>query len=114
MDDLEQQVRAFVHERLPWLPLDMDLHTDVVRAGKIDGDDVSELIEEFSERFVVQMDEYRWYYHHGSEGCNPLWLIFPPLWMRKHIPIRLADLVESARARKWCVVYPSDSRPARE
>lgn len=78
MDDLEQRVRAFVHEQVPWLPLDMAPGTDVVDDAGIYGDDVWELVEEFAERFGVRMDGFRWYHHSGEEGCNPLWLLFRP------------------------------------
>jgi hypothetical protein len=107
VDDLEQRVRAFVREHIGWLPLDMDPNTDVVDDSGIYGDDVWDLIDDFAKRFNVRMDGFQWCYHSGPEGCNPLWLIFPPWWSRKsHVPIRLADLVESARRQEWSVTYP--------
>jgi hypothetical protein len=75
---------------------------------------VWDLVEKFSKRFSVKMDGFRWYHHSGEEGCNPLWLLFRPLWMRKtRIPIRLTDLVESARRGEWCVQYPPNEAEAR-
>jgi hypothetical protein len=107
VDDLEQRVRAFVHEQISWLPLDRAPSTDVVDDAHIYGEDVWDLVEEFSKRFGVRMDGFRWYHHTGPEGCNPLWLVFRPWWARKtHVPIRLSDLVESARRGEWCVQYP--------
>lgn len=107
MDELEQRVRAFVHEQVPWLPPDMAPGTDVVNDAQIYGDDVWELVDEFAERFGVRMERLRWYHHSGPEGCNPLWLVFRPWWARKsHVPILLSDLIESARHEEWSVQYP--------
>src|ERR1044071_5098992 len=106
VDDLEQRIRAFVHEQTV-LPLDMAPGTDVVDDARMYGDDVWELVEEFARRFNVRLDGFRWYHHSGPEGCNPLWLLFRPWWARKtHVPIRLSDLVESARCGQWSVQYP--------
>jgi len=114
VDELEQRVRAFVHEQVPWLPLDMAPGTDVVDDARIYGDDVWELVEEFAKRFAVRMDGFRWYHHSGPEGCNPLWLVFRPWWASKtHVSIRLSDLLTSARSGEWCVQYPpSEAEPA--
>lgn len=107
MDELEQRVRAFVHEQVPWLLPDMAPGTDVVDDAHIYGDDVWKLVDEFAERFGVRMDRFRWYHHSGPEGCNPFWLVFKPWWARKpHVPIRLSDLIESARRGEWSVQYP--------
>ena len=113
MDDLEQRVRAFVHEQVPWLPLNMAPGTDVVDDAGIYGDDVWQLVDDFATRFAVRMDGFRWYHHSGEEGCNPLWLLVKPWWARKtHVPIRLSDLVASARGGEWCVPYPpSEAEP---
>ena len=106
-DELEQRVRAFLAERLPWLPLDLPEQTDVVGVGRIYGDDVWELVTEFGKRFEVDMTGFRWEHHSGPEGCNPLWLILPPWWSRStYIPIRVRDLINSARCRKWSIRYP--------
>ena len=77
----------------------------------LDGDDVVELVEQVATTFGVDMASYRWYHHHGPEGCNPLWLIVRPWWMRKtHIPIRVADLIEAARTGVWPLAYPESER----
>lgn len=53
------------------------------------------------------MRTFRWYHHSGPEGCNPFWILFPPWWAKKvHVPIRLSDLVESARRGARAVRYP--------
>lgn len=111
MGELEQRVRDFVHEQIPWLPEDMAPGADVVQDARIYGDDAWEFVDVFAERFGVRMDGFRWYHHSGPEGCNPFWLVFKPWWARKpHIPIRLVDLVESARSGQWTVRYSPDEQ----
>jgi hypothetical protein len=113
MDNLERRVREFVHEQIPWLPMNMAPGTDVVDDAKIYGDDVWELVEEFSKRFKVEMRDFRWYHHSGPEGCNPLWLFYRPRWVRDtHVPIRLSDLIEAARCGVWSVQYPESEQEA--
>jgi hypothetical protein len=86
---------------------------DIVKDARIYGDDVWELVEDFGKQFHVEMRDFRWYHHSGPEGCNPLWLFYRPWWARKtHVPIRLADLIESARSGVWCIRYPEDEREA--
>lgn len=95
------------------MPIDMRMDADVVNDSGAYGDDVWELVEEFGKVFDVQMDGFRWYHHSGPEGCNPFWLIFRPWWERKtHVPIRLSDLIESARRGEWCVQYPPEEEEA--
>lgn len=107
-DELELRVRAFVAEQLPWLPPDFAEETDVIEVGQIYGDDVWDLVEEFGKRFEVDMTGFRWEHHSGPEGCNPLWLISRPWWSRvTYVPIRLVDLIESARRGKWFIRYPA-------
>lgn len=89
---------------------------DDTRIGEdlhLDGDDVVELVEKVATTFRVDMTNYRWYHHHGPEGCNPLWLIVRPWWIRKtHIPLRVADLIEAARTGVWPIVYQESEREA--
>ena len=79
----------------------VSLSTRLVEDVGLDGDDFEELIERFGEQFSVDMGGYRWYHHHGPEGCNPLWLFVRPWWWRKtSTPVSVAVLVESARQKK--------------
>jgi len=106
-DDLEQAVRRFVAEQLPWLPPDMPEGADLVEAARIYGDDVCEFVEDFGRRFNVDVTGFRWEHHTGPEGCNPLWLLFPPRWTRlPNLPIRTIDLIDSARDGRWSIRYP--------
>jgi acyl carrier protein len=110
-ENLENRVRALVAEYTGVPMEEIKLETDIVNDLRIYGDDVWELVYEFSKKFNVEMHEFRWYHHSGPEGCNPLWLFFQPWWTKKtHIPIRLFDLVESAKRGAWVVQYPEDER----
>jgi hypothetical protein len=110
MDVLERQIRDFVHEEVPWLEMEMP-GGDVVGESSIYGDDVWMFVLNFSERFKVNVDGFRWYHHTGPDGCNPLWLFYRPWWARKtYVPIRLADLLESARRGRWSIEYPENER----
>jgi hypothetical protein len=82
-----------------------------VGESSIYGDDVWLFVLNFSERFKVNVDGFRWYHHTGPDGCNPLWLFYRPWWARKtYVPIRLADLLESARRGRWSIEYPENER----
>ena len=105
MDELERSVRDCVHGETE-LPFDLDADADITRT--VVGDDLDDLLKAFSARFGVDMAAYRWYHHTGPEGCSPLWLLFTPWWARKaHLPVRVRDLVQSARERRWVIKYPA-------
>lgn len=107
-DELERQVREFVHAE-SLLPVDFPGDEDLTVAAGVVGDDLADLVLAFGRRFSVDLRSFRWYHHTGPEGCNPLWLLYRPWWARKtHIPIRLADLVESAKDGVWSVKYPDE------
>lgn len=112
MDDLETRIRDFIHQEIPGLR-EIRADVDLVNDSYISGDDVWELVDRFAHQFNVRMEGFRWYHHSGPEGCNPLWLLFAPWWARKtHVPIRIADLVASARSGEWCLPYPpSEAEP---
>jgi Protein of unknown function (DUF1493) len=113
--DFATRVKDFVRIRIPWLAIDLNGDTDVVAQGKIGGDDLWDFIEEFAEEFQVDMTGFRWYHHSGPEGCNPIWLLFPPWWVGKtQIPIRVGDLIRSAQARVWSIEYPREENTGAE
>lgn len=112
-DELESRIRALIAHQTGVSPEQITAEADVVDDLRLYGDDVWELFEEFGKRFSVRMDDFRWYHHTGPEGCNPLWLFYKPWWARKtHVPVRLGDLVESARQGVWVVRYPEHERRA--
>ena len=107
--DIEQKLRSFVAAQVG-VPEEKILpDTDIVDDFRIYGDDVWELLEEFGRQFNVNMGRLRWYHHSGLEG----WFFRKQWWEKKtHIPIRLADLVESVQRKEWSVMYPETEKEA--
>jgi hypothetical protein len=111
--ELPERIRSFVAREVGVPAARIGPATDVVDDLRIYGDDVWELVERFGAEFHVDVSAFRWYHHTGPEGCNPLWLLFKPWWARKtRVPIRLSDLVESAKAQRWTIAYPEEERQA--
>ena len=83
----------------------VELSTRLAEDLGLDGDDF-DFVDEIAERFAIDMSEYRWYEHHGLEGCNPLWLLMPPWWaQRGKVPVRVADLVSAVEEGRWMIEY---------
>ncbi len=73
----------------------------------IDGDDFSELIESFAKRYQVNMNSYRWYFHHREEGWNLGALFFkPPYEQVETIGICPQTLLKAAQTKMWPISYP--------
>lgn len=91
---------------------DDDLHRD----HGVDGDEFSELMQQFGTRFGVDLSTYRWYFHHGEE---PHWGALFQLFFRAphqrvaRVPISPGTLLASANAGKWLLEYPPHSIPKR-
>jgi hypothetical protein len=110
-DELELRIRFFVADALGVKASSITGATDLIDDLGTYGDDVWELIGDFSEEFKVDITGFRWYHHTGPEGCNPFWLLFKPWWARKtHVPVRLSDLASSVRLGKWAIPYPEHER----
>ena len=76
------------------------------------GDDFHELIEAFSNKYHVNMDEYLWYFHSEDEGVNIWSFIFKPPWAKvNRIPVTPQMLLNFATKGKWQVVYPEHKVP---
>ena len=84
---------------------------DVWFTSGMSGDDWHEFILRFAEKYNVNMDGYRWYYHGDEEGLfNPGgWLYPPPQYQVKRIPLSVSDLVRVATKAKWDLEYPSEA-----
>jgi len=91
--------------------LDLQEHSDIWQRGLV-GDDFLELMEAYSKRFGVEMEKYRWYFHHEEEGWNFGGLFFkPPNRRVKRIPITPQMLTNFARHGKWNLEYPEHHIP---
>jgi len=68
----------------------------------VDGDDAAELMEAFAGEFDVDLAGFDFSQYFGSEGFNPFYDIFVPLFRRdklKHTEITLQDLASSTEAK---------------
>jgi hypothetical protein len=73
----------------------------------IDGDDFFELMEDFSSRYNVSMNNYCWYFHHKEEGSNFGALFSPaPYQQVNRIPITPEILLLAATNKTWPIIYP--------
>ena len=112
MNDVEQNLNEFIREfscddKLP------PKKSDLFKSTKIDGDDAFEFIDEFANRFNVDMSNYNWYFHHGEEGHNIGGIFFKPPYERvTHIPITIEVLENAIAARRWPITYPDHTLPA--
>ena len=80
---------------------------DIFGSLGLDGDDAFEFMTEYSDKFNVNLDDYRWFFHNGEEGFGPGALFFKPPHARvQTIPISVSLLTESAATGKWMLTYP--------
>ena len=90
------------------------LDTDIYKDLGVDGDDFSELMEEFSKRFHVDLSSFLWYFHHNGEGFNiGALFIKPPNKRVDRIAITPEMLQEYANTKKWGIKYPKHCLPKR-
>jgi acyl carrier protein len=88
--------------------------SDLLNDLDIDGDDFFELEEEFMSKFNVNMDSYRWYFHHGEEGFNFGSIFAPaPYQQVEHIPVTPRVLLEAAQTKVWPIIYPEHTITSR-
>lgn len=93
-------------------PLPASAAADIFEICGIDGDDASDFMEAFGARFDVDLDGYRWYFHHGEEGSNFGRLFFKPPYRRVvRLPITPDILVEAIEGRQWPLRYPPHELP---
>jgi hypothetical protein len=102
-EDLPQQVMAFVSEYWREPIARLKLGTRIEEDLGMTGDDAAEFLEEFSRRFGVELAGLEFHKHFGAEGCNPLWLLFPPAWLEDHgnYPVTVDHLVRVAEVKRW-------------
>ena len=102
---LEQSCGVRSSELLPHADLERDLH--------ITGDDFFELMQLFAKEFAVDLQGYRWYFHHAEEVTfNPGALLFkPPYRQVPHIPVTPSVLLAAAKSGHWLISYPEHTLP---
>lgn len=81
--------------------------TDLCYDLGIDGDVFFKLINDFSSRYNVSMNNYCWYFHHKEEGLNFGALFSPaPYQQVNRIPITPEILLLAATNKTWPIIYP--------
>ena len=91
----------------------MDEHTELEEDLGIWGDDMSELLDAYVERFHVDMTSYLWYFHTRGEGLCLIGDFFypPPNKRVTQIPITITMLRDYANHGKWSITYPDHKIP---
>ena len=81
-----------------------DLHDDL----GITGDDFSAIMRKFEHEFNVDMQNYRWYFHHTENGALGISGLFinSPSYRVPHIPVTPRLLLQAATEGSWPVQYP--------
>jgi hypothetical protein len=93
---------------------DIDLDSTLQVDLGVWGDDMDEVLSDYSERFHVDMKAYRWYFHTREEGQNFGSLFFrSPSDRVSQIPITVRMLKEFADSGTWSVAYPEHEFPQR-
>jgi acyl carrier protein len=87
--------------------------TDLYADLGVDGDDFDEFVQEFEQRFAVDMSAFLWYFHHGDEGFPGMGaLLFKPPYARVlRIPVTPELLLASANAGRWLADYLEHELP---
>ena len=90
----------------------LTLRTRLLEDLGLDGDDASEFLAAYAERFHVDLTGMQFDRHFGSEGASPLELVtallyWLGLWRIDHVPITIGDLVQSANRGAWIEVGTS-------
>ena len=83
--------------------------TDLFHDLGLDGADAEEVFKELQEDHGVDLGSLQWDRHFGPEAAfNPFALLFPSWWRwrRQRIPVRVRDLVEAIRTKRWQLCYP--------
>lgn len=83
---------------------DADLHDDL----GITGDDFSAIMQKFEKEFNVDMQNYRWYFHHTENCALGIGGLFinSPSFRVPHIPVTPRLLLQAVSEGSWPVQYP--------
>ena len=88
-----------------------DLHDDL----GITGDDFSSIMRKFEKEFNVDMQNYRWYFHHLEQGAYGVGGLFvnSPSFRVPYIPVTPRLLLQAATEGSWPVQYPDHDLSAK-
>ena len=88
-----------------------DLHDDL----GISGDDFSSIMRKFEKEFNVDMENYRWYFHHVEKRAYGVRGLFvnSPSFRVPYIPVTPRLLLQAAAEGSWPVQYPEHDLSAK-
>lgn len=76
------------------------------------GDDFHEMIENYAQKYQVDMSHYLWYFHADEEGHSLGGVLFKPPYERvERIPVTPQMLADFIVTKKWKMEYPSHQIP---
>lgn len=89
--------------------------SDIFKDIGMSGDDFHETIEEYANRFSVDMTNYLWYFHADEEGSFSIGSIFfkPPYVRVERMPISPNLLLNFANTGRWDIKYPPHKLPTK-
>jgi acyl carrier protein len=96
MDEAAQQVKRIVAENRAMNPEDILMDMTLEDELGITGDDATDLFQDFAQKFPdVDLNNLDLSLYFGPEGCAP-WVAWCP-----RRPLRVSDLVQAARDKRW-------------
>jgi len=104
-DTVNEEVLTFVATQLSVRHAALAPTTDLLHDLGVDGDDASEFMQAFAERFHVRLSGLDLSRHFGPEtGCNPICWVYWHLFAKEKlhlIPVTMGDLIRVAREKDW-------------
>ncbi|MEP6755959.1 MAG: DUF1493 family protein [Chthonomonadales bacterium] len=102
-ESLEIRVKEFLAEYLDEPIAKFQNHCRIEEDLNYTGSDAAELIDAFAIYFEVTLENLDFHKHFGPEGCNPFWLLLPPIWLKDHgkYPVTVQHLINVAEAKAW-------------
>ena len=109
-------IKSFIVDRTGCEEKEVTSTCDLMNDLGCSGDDFHELIDEYSKKFNIYLNNYLWYFHTDEEGhSNSIGRIFfkAPYERVTQIPVTPTLLLDSANVGKWVLTYPEYSLPKR-
>lgn len=91
-------------------------NSDIANDLGVDGDDYDELLQDFSEKYNVDISSCLWYFHWSEEGSwNSIGgsIFKSPDKRVEHIPVTPLMLSQFTKTGKWDIQYPEHKLPKR-
>ena len=105
---IEEVIALLRREAGSNVPISPD--TDIFKDLGVDGDAWRELLEAYHSQFGVNLDGFRWYFHHGEEG----WPLFPRRVSHpkvERIALTPRMLADYAKSSNWDLEHPPHTYP---